>query len=74
MVALSNATFVPVITLPVKVEFAILVMVALSPVALSKLISVDKWSMSELSTFNFVMVALSKVVDFPLTECLQCLL
>ena len=62
MVALSNATFVPVITLPVKVEFAILVIVALSPVALSKLIaSVDKWSMSELSTFSFVMVALSKV-------------
>ena len=62
MVALSNATFVPVITLPVKVEFAILVIVALSPVALSKLIAyVDKWSMSELSTFSFVMVALSKV-------------
>ena len=47
MVALSNETFVPVITLPVKVEFAILVMVALSPVALSKLLaSVDKLSMS----------------------------
>ena len=49
-------------TFAVRVEFAILVIVALSPVALSKLMaSVDKWSMSELSTFSFVMVALSKV-------------
>ena len=36
---------------------------------LSKLIdSVDKWSMSELSTF-ILLVDLSKVYDFPLTEC-----
>ena len=41
---------------------AIFVMVAESPVALSKFIfSVEKWSISALSTFSFVIVALSKV-------------
>ena len=41
---------------------AIFVMVAESPVALSKFIfSAEKWSMSALSTFSFVIVALSKV-------------
>ena len=41
---------------------AMFVIVAESPVALSKFIfSTEKWSMSALSTFNFVIVALSKV-------------
>ena len=45
---------------------AIFVMVAESPVALSKFIfSVEKWSISALSTFSFVIVALSKVAWLP---------
>ena len=58
--------FVAVIVPAVSVVVATLVIVAESPVALSKFIfSVEKWSMSALSTFNLVIVAESRVACEP---------
>ena len=66
MVALSPTKVVLVIAFAVRTEFAMFVIVAESPVALSKFIfSVEKWSMSALSTFNLVIVAESRVACEP---------